>query len=130
MAFHLTGGEASDSRNFEILLDLGPDIATKPDGMGMGLAISRSIIEAHGGRLWATHNVPDGTPSPLGPRPADCWQRQITSQIVNPVPMSRSLLLVSRARGRHAGPILGLTLALRKERIVFDMRNDIITQLS
>ena len=29
MAFHLTGGEASDSRNFEILLDLGPDIAPR-----------------------------------------------------------------------------------------------------
>jgi transposase len=26
LAFHLTGGEASDSRNFEILLDIGPDI--------------------------------------------------------------------------------------------------------
>jgi PAS domain S-box-containing protein len=69
-------GSSSDSESTSVLIavqDSGPGLnatelqrafepfyTTKPDGMGMGLAISRSIIEAHDGRLWATPDAPRG----------------------------------------------------------------------
>jgi signal transduction histidine kinase len=51
-------GIGLDSEALDYLFDAF--FTTKPDGMGMGLAISRSIIEAHGGRLWATPNELQG----------------------------------------------------------------------
>ena len=44
-------GTGLDSQNADRLFDAF--YTTKPEGMGMGLSVSRSIIEAHGGRLWA-----------------------------------------------------------------------------
>jgi signal transduction histidine kinase len=52
-------GAGIDSQDVDRIFN--PLFTTKTDGMGMGLSICRSIIEAHGGRLWATPNTPHGT---------------------------------------------------------------------
>jgi two-component system sensor kinase FixL len=37
-----------------------PFVTTKPEGLGLGLSISRTIVAAHGGRLWAENNIDGG----------------------------------------------------------------------
>src|ERR1700730_1001032 len=71
-------GKAGSDGVLVVVRDSGPGLApaglerlfdafytTKPGGLGMGLSICRSIVEAHGGRLWATANVPPGAIFPF-----------------------------------------------------------------
>jgi len=57
ISVHDTGNGIS-SGDLDCLFD--PFYTTKTDGMGIGLTISRSIVETHGGRIWATPNSPRG----------------------------------------------------------------------
>ena len=67
---HSVDQEPGDNSVIVSITDSGPGIeqpeklfqpfyTTKPDGMGLGLAICRTVIESHGGRLWA-ETLPDG----------------------------------------------------------------------
>jgi signal transduction histidine kinase len=51
-------GSGIDSKVVDRIFD--PFQTTKPNGMGIGLSICRSIVEAHGGRIWASPRAPHG----------------------------------------------------------------------
>jgi signal transduction histidine kinase len=69
----ISTGKIEPDRALVVVRDSGPGLTpaslervfdafytTKPGGLGMGLSICRSIIEAHGGQLWATTDQPQG----------------------------------------------------------------------
>jgi two-component system sensor kinase FixL len=53
-----TGQGISEEMNRQLFQ---PFVTTKPDGLGVGLSICRTIVETHGGRIWAEPNPGGGT---------------------------------------------------------------------
>ena len=100
LAFHLTGGEASDSRNFEVLLDIGPDITP------------RAVLRRQGLRRQGQPR--GGAPSRHLPRHPLPREHQTQARLLSQNPLRRTR--PHRAGQRQAQALQTHRLALREDR--------------